>query len=103
MKKLIFTLILMLVTSFVFADNVEKTILEENVVTLNEISKTELQEKILEINNSLEDIVSLKCWAAKQWIKHQLSKISAQDELIDEIGDAVYEICEKLREFDLID
>lgn len=103
MKKFIFTLALILITSSAFADNIEKTTTEEFVVSLNEESKTELLAEILETTGSSDDVVSLKCWAAKQWIKHQLRKISDQDELIDEIGDAVYEICEKLREFDLID
>jgi len=86
-----------------FVDNIETTVTEENVFSLNEISETELIEEILKLNNSSEDIVSLKCCLAKQWIKRELRKISDQDELIDEIGDAVYAICEVARDLGWID
>lgn len=105
MKNVFFALAFMLVGTFAFANNIETIITEENVVSLNEMSKTELLEEsvFLEYNGSSDSFVSLKCWAAKQWIKHKLRKISDEDELIDEIGDAVYELCELARDLGWID
>lgn len=92
MKNVFFALAFMLVGTFAFANNSETIITEENVVSLNEMSKTEL----------LEESVSLKCWAVKQWVKAKASEVSDDDELIDELADVVYELCEIAKDLDWI-
>ncbi len=108
MKTVFFALAFMLVGTLTFANNVEVETIDdnvtiENVVSLNQISKTELLEEsiFLELNGSSESVVSIKCWAAKQWVKHKLRQVSDEDEMIDEIGDAVYELCEIARDLGL--
>lgn len=103
MKNVFFALAFMLVGTFAFANNVETIITEENVVSLNEISKTELIEEnvFLELNNFSESFVSVKCWAVKQWIKSKAREVSDDDELIDELGDAIYDLCEIARDLGL--
>jgi hypothetical protein len=75
----------------------------KNETSLKEVHSTEINSKVLLESNSAISIVyfennteslSLKCWAVKKWVKHKLSQVSDNDELIEETASAIKELCE---------
>ena len=104
MKKLFIAFAFMLMSSLSYANDNSQKLIEENIYTLNEISEITLngEQVLITFNQSSEAVVSLKCWAFKQWVKKKLREVSDNDELIDETADALKEICEKLNDWGLI-
>ncbi len=96
MKNVFFVLAFMLAGTIAFANDNTPLVIETQTSSCNEISRIEIKEAQVfkNVNDSLEQITSLKCWLFKRWLKRELRKVSDDDELIDETVDTLKELCE---------
>ena len=117
MKKLILSLVFVLATgtSFINASTIDNNIfitdlVEKNTIDNKEDSLYSLCNDFLFISDNsmnqpdlfVDDYFSLKCWVVKKWVVMKAREVSDDEELIQELADAVKAICEVANDLGLI-
>jgi len=100
MKKIILGVVFVFASfTLVNANSIESKMLIDEIIDIEEQFAIDYQG--ISFSENAPD--SIKCWLFKKWVRKQANEVSDNDELIDEVVDALGDLCELANDYGLLD
>lgn len=100
MKNLILSIVFVFASfTMVNANSIESKISMDEIIDIEEQITVNYQ--VISLSENAPD--SVKCWIFKKWVRRQANAVSDDQELIDEVVDALGDLCELANDYGLLD